>query len=531
MGRSQQADLPVLDVTCSRRHFRVTCNRGQYQVESLSQTVPTYHDGEKLDGAVPLHHGSVIKAGASEFHFIESDETVFPNSAMPVNTPLSARKASSTGTTVPPPPSSHVPTGVSTRVSIPHVVGQTKRVVHTTLSQTTGAFRYLALVSKTPSLKRRATYDQWRELGEQLYQMGRGNPTIRGQIKGIDASLAKAAAAGESTRPLEKEREQLLVRLGESSLQNGTPPAQIQAQHDTAQTSDANLAEHNKLVAIAKDQVVPKSTSQKVTFGIGLGAIGIAAWLLCFATVHVFFSSPLITDIKNETHLRGAVGLVACGKQVINLRDGTIREELLGHGTGFVVTSNGYLLTNQHVVEPVEKLKRDGHGSQVVPTIWVFFGSSDEKHVAEVVHVSTKYDLAILKLAARGLPRLRLSANDRCARSQSVFALGFPGVAMNGGNRNATTIEDFFQGSDFEFGTTDGVVSRVVSLEGMDCQWIQTNAPIYPGNSGGPLVTREGLVVGINTLKNMKADAVQWSIMPYQLREEIDKHVPGVVWE
>jgi S1-C subfamily serine protease len=141
-----------------------------------------------------------------------------------------------------------------------------------------------------------------------------------------------------------------------------------------------------------------------------------------------------------------------------------------GTGTGFVISPEGEILTNNHVA---------GGGAQVTVTL------SDKKvYKATVLGFDPRNDLALIKIdAGRKLPTMRLGDSNHLVVGQKVLAIGNP-----------------FQ---FEGTLTTGIVSsldRTIEteerkLEGM----IQTDAAINPGNSGGPLLDSHGSVIGINT--------------------------------
>ena len=141
-----------------------------------------------------------------------------------------------------------------------------------------------------------------------------------------------------------------------------------------------------------------------------------------------------------------------------------------GTGTGFVISPEGEILTNNHVA---------GGSSQITVTL------SDKKvYTARVLGYDSRNDLALIKIdVPRKLPTIRLGHSDRLVVGQKVLAIGNP-----------------FQ---FEGTLTTGIVSsldRTIEteerkLEGM----IQTDAAINPGNSGGPLLDSHGSVIGINT--------------------------------
>ena len=146
-----------------------------------------------------------------------------------------------------------------------------------------------------------------------------------------------------------------------------------------------------------------------------------------------------------------------------------------GSGSGFVLRSDGYILTNNHVVN----LVKDGGDLTVV------FSNGDEVP-GKVVGTNVSYDLAVVKVDRLGLPAIALG-NSKAARvGDAVIAIGAP-LGLEG------TV-------------TSGIVSavdRVVTAGGTDdlayINAIQTDAAINPGNSGGPLLDAAGRVIGINS--------------------------------
>ena len=149
-----------------------------------------------------------------------------------------------------------------------------------------------------------------------------------------------------------------------------------------------------------------------------------------------------------------------------------------GTGSGFVIRSDGYILTNNHVVE-------DAAGSTGSITVQFNGGKSVS---AEIVGRDATYDLAVIKVKLTNLKSLVLGDSDKVVVGDSVIAIGSP-LGLTG------TV-------------TTGVVSakdRPVSAGGrFDSQnsfinAIQTDAAINPGNSGGPLVDATGAVIGINS--------------------------------
>ncbi len=167
----------------------------------------------------------------------------------------------------------------------------------------------------------------------------------------------------------------------------------------------------------------------------------------------------------------------------VGQRRGPVLTKQQGTASGVVIDSEGLLVTNAHVVAGAGRIAVQlpmadpdrARGDAVVR-------ASGAKLEATVVGVDTATDLALLRVAAKGLPALRLADSDRLRQGQLVLAFGSP---LGLGNT-----------------VTMGVVSAVARQLGPDesLAYIQTDAPINPGSSGGPLVDSSGEVVGIDTM-------------------------------
>jgi S1-C subfamily serine protease len=161
-----------------------------------------------------------------------------------------------------------------------------------------------------------------------------------------------------------------------------------------------------------------------------------------------------------------------------------------GWGSGFLISENGVVVTNAHVVR----------GS---PSVTVEM-SDGRKIESTSVYVDQDRDLALVKLPDGRYPYLKISHNVPPVGAD-VLAIGSPGV---GTTRLTDTV-------------TKGIVSGVRDFD--DGTWIQTDAAINHGNSGGPLIDRLGDVVGVNTLR---ASPAEFSGMNFSLAStEIDKMV------
>jgi serine protease Do len=140
-----------------------------------------------------------------------------------------------------------------------------------------------------------------------------------------------------------------------------------------------------------------------------------------------------------------------------------------GLGSGVIITSDGYILTNNHVVDGADEVR-------------VALGESKREFKAEVVGRDPKTDIAVLKIDATDLPAAKLTDSDQLEVGDTVFAIGNPfGIGLT---------------------VTHGIVSALgrggLGIEAYE-DFIQTDAAINPGNSGGALIDASGRVVGINT--------------------------------
>lgn len=154
------------------------------------------------------------------------------------------------------------------------------------------------------------------------------------------------------------------------------------------------------------------------------------------------------------------------------------RWQQLGLGTGLIVTKDGYILTNKHVVIPQElNIKPE------MLQIRVSIPGLEKPLPAKIVDFSFDKDVAVLKVEGTNLPAATLTDSSQVKVGDVVFALGAP------------------------FGIDKTVTMGIISakrndevLEGMEKQeLLQTDASINPGNSGGPLIDADGRVIGINT--------------------------------
>ena len=140
-------------------------------------------------------------------------------------------------------------------------------------------------------------------------------------------------------------------------------------------------------------------------------------------------------------------------------------------GSGFIISDDGYVVTNRHVVEGA---------TDVTVTL-----STGDEYTAKVIGSDSLNDVALLKVEATGLPAVKLGSSDKLAIGDMVCAIGNPL-----GSLTATLTVGYVSGKD-----------RQVTTDNSTINMIQTDAAINSGNSGGPLFNMYGEVVGITSAK------------------------------
>jgi serine protease Do len=218
-------------------------------------------------------------------------------------------------------------------------------------------------------------------------------------------------------------------------------------------------------------------------------------------------STPVMLPTPPATYDPSSDPLVAMVKRVapavVNVTTRVVsRDALFGAqtgkavGTGFIIRSDGIIVTNFHVVESAVNIK-------------VTLPPPDGRHYqARVIGGNSDHDLAILKVDAGELPTLTMGDSSKVVLGERVVALGYA-LALPGGPT-----------------VTSGIISslaRTVQAEDPNANngrgttrtyqdVLQTDAAINPGNSGGPLVDLAGNVIGINTAGSGSAENVGFSI-------------------
>jgi serine protease Do len=215
------------------------------------------------------------------------------------------------------------------------------------------------------------------------------------------------------------------------------------------------------------------SAPAAVTTATGSGATSVSA------------SEPALTDVVAA--VRDSV--VTITSEGVSSR-GLLSIPSTGVGSGIVLTSNGYILTNRHVVE----------GASQSLTVELADG---RQFNATVVKISSDQDLALIKIDAGGLTAAKIGDASKLQVGETAIAIGSP---------LGTFTESVTRGIISATGRTitvqDESSGRPETLTGL----LQTDAAINPGNSGGPLLNASGAVIGINTAVSTQAEGLGFAI-------------------
>lgn len=164
----------------------------------------------------------------------------------------------------------------------------------------------------------------------------------------------------------------------------------------------------------------------------------------------------------------------------------------VGYGSGIIIRKDGYILTNNHVIEGAVSSQMSNKLIDGAKIEVILPGDKSKLYDAQIVGRDSKTDIAVLKINLDNLPAVELGNSDEVRIGQLAVAIGNPG------------------GMDYMGSVTAGVISGVdrsiVMDNGQELKLLQTDAAINPGNSGGALVNSQGQVIGVNTIKIAATD-------------------------
>ncbi len=156
-------------------------------------------------------------------------------------------------------------------------------------------------------------------------------------------------------------------------------------------------------------------------------------------------------------------------------------------GSGFIVTSDGWIITNKHVVF-VNQFQ------------YSVLTSDGKEYPVTEIKTDPNNDIALLKVNATGLKPIKLGDSDKLRLGESVIAIGSPF-----GDYTNTVTTGVVSGLNRELTVTQPISEHLTHL-------IQTSAPINPGNSGGPLINEKGEVIGMNSAGDEKGQNIGFAI-------------------
>ncbi len=160
----------------------------------------------------------------------------------------------------------------------------------------------------------------------------------------------------------------------------------------------------------------------------------------------------------------------------------------VGSGSGFLVRENGYIVTNNHVI--------DGATAATIVT------SDEAQHRVFLIGKNSRADIAVLKIEGSEYSWLSFGDSDSITIGEKVIAIGNPGG--------------------LDFTVTQGIVSAVDRVDAQGNSYVQIDVPINPGNSGGPLVDAAGEVIGVTTKKLADFEGLGFALESNQVREIVD---------
>lgn len=187
------------------------------------------------------------------------------------------------------------------------------------------------------------------------------------------------------------------------------------------------------------------------------------------------------------------------GFQVPQLRQRGTQKQEIGGGSGFIVSADGLIITNRHVVSQTD-------------AEYTVFTNDGTKYEATVVARDPVQDLAVLRIKATNLPFLQFAASDRLQVGQTVIAIG----NALGEFQNTVSV-----------GVVSGLARSITAGDGRGAleqlsNVIQTDAAINVGNSGGPLLDLHGAVVGVNVAVAQGSENVGFALPGNQARAVVE---------
>lgn len=203
----------------------------------------------------------------------------------------------------------------------------------------------------------------------------------------------------------------------------------------------------------------------------------------------------------------------------------------IGTGSGFVISPHGYVLTNDHVVNNSEQLLTRGMRRVRVtlkvsridvcfrPEVVAARGVSSPCFPASIAAADPTLDLAVLFVSASNLPYIALGDSDAVSAGLPVDALGYPfGREVEVGK--VATAPDLIP----DVSTTPGAISALRADAAGERRYLQITNNLNPGNSGGPIVNRDGFAIGVTRMRLANATGIGFAIPVNQAKDFLESH-------
>jgi hypothetical protein len=244
--------------------------------------------------------------------------------------------------------------------------------------------------------------------------------------------------------------------------------------------------------------------------------------LVCVALLvcaHPAFAGERAKSPSDATVLIRLVGSVRGEVEFFGQKDVITRDRIeVGSGSGFVISPDGHVLTNEHVVSNSEIVISDGFRKATInvkvsqievcypPESLAARSGTGGCTPATVAAADPELDLAVLFVNGLSQPYLALGDSDALTSGQPVQALGFPyGRMLNIGRDTLDSVVP-------EITTTVGTISALRADASGERRVVQMDANVNPGNSGGPVVNKDGFVVGVVQARLRDANSIAFAI-------------------
>lgn len=304
-----------------------------------------------------------------------------------------------------------------------------------------------------------------------------------------------------------------------------------------------------------------KLDPRPIIIALGTGASLCIVWFFVSAVGFIPDELRIVNrrfvDLSDDNTIAEAMGFVIVGAS-ITASDGRHAEIPISTGSAFAIDPSGIMLTNRHIVQEFQHMIKAPRSNttlvKVEPILCVVV--QRERFSAEIIYEDANADLALLKVDKAFRHRFRLARNPDLSRNQGGHAIGFPAFAMEPvsvgevmeeqqsllllesfllGRDTRLTLDALFKSRDYECVSTSGNVVRSYT-ERLGTQWLEHDALVGPGNSGGPFITIDGVVLAMNTSvvttdPGARGPTLARALVVDQFYRQIRANAPSASWK